>query len=545
MSLRPTARPLGRGSSLLLALLGLLAPGCETGHDHPHPHEEEEPRTDALTVHGGRHELFIEHRLLVAGVPTRFITHVTDEVTGEARREGPITYLLQRGEAAPLEVPAPEVARLGIYLPDLTFPAPGQWRVSVRIPWAEGAEEVALPERTVFASQEEADASPEAEGPEGISFLKEQAWKVPVRLERATRRALAERLLLPGEVQALPSRQAWVTPPLAGALRAPEGGAIPEPGARVEAGQVVALLVPPLAGADLLAFLTSRQQLATQEADARARAERAAVVLEQARRTHARVRALAAEQARSRRELDEAEAAERVAAAEEAAASRLAGLLAELRQGLGVDAGQGLPAVPLRAPISGTVISVHAAQGEHVTPDRPLLRIVDASQVEVEARVPEVDVARLGAGRTAWAEALGASDQLIPLTGEGVGRFLHTGTVVDPATRTVPLVWEVENPRGDLRPGQTLEVQVETRRAQEVVAIPRSALVAEDARWVVFVQLGGETFARRDVELGIRDGEWVEVRSGVTAGEWVVTHGGLAIRLASVSSVIPAHGHAH
>ena len=542
MPFHSNARPAGRVLSLLLTLLVL--PGCDD-HGHDHPHEEEEPRTDAMTVHGGRHELFIEHRLLVANVPTRFITHVTDEVTGEARREGPITYLLQQGDAPPLEVPVPEVARLGIYLPDLTFPRAGQWKVTVRIPWAEGVNEVVLPERTVYPSEEAANASPELEGPEGISFLKEQAWKVPVRVERASRRTLVERLRLPGEVQALPSRQAFVTPPLAGTLRPPEGGAIPEPGDRVEAGQVVAWLAPPLAGPDLLAFLTSRQQLATQEADARARAERAAVVLEQARRTHARVRELAAGNARSRRDLEEAEVAERVAAAEEAAATRLAALIAELRQGLGVDGSQGLPAVPLRAPIAGTVVSVHAAQGEHVGPERPLLRIVDATRVEVEARIPEADVARLGSGRTAWAEPPGATGALAPLTGAGLGRFLWTGTVVDEATRTIPLVWEVENPGGALRPGQTLDVHVETRSARDVIALPRSALVAEDARWVVFVQLGGETFERRDVTLGVQDGDRVEVRAGVAEGEWVVTQGGLAIRLASVSSVIPAHGHAH
>src|SRR5690606_22748963 len=150
------------------------------------------------TVHDGRHELFIEHRLLVAGVPTTFITHVTDDVTGEARREGPITYVLRRGDQT-LEVDVPKLARLGIYLPELTFPTPGVWRVRVRIPWAQGVNEVVLPERTVFASEADARASLEVEGPEGISFLKEQAWKIPVRLERATRRSLVERLQLPAE----------------------------------------------------------------------------------------------------------------------------------------------------------------------------------------------------------------------------------------------------------------------------------------------------------------------------------------------------------
>jgi multidrug efflux pump subunit AcrA (membrane-fusion protein) len=59
------------------------------------------------------------------------------------------------------------------------------------------------------------------------------------------------------------------------------------------------------------------------------------------------------------------------------------------------------------------------------------------------------------------------------------------------------------------------------------------------------VQLGGETFEKRDLTLGIRDGDWVQVLSGVKEGERVVTKGAYAVKLASMSSAIPAHGHAH
>ena len=45
--------------------------------------------------------------------------------------------------------------------------------------------------------------------------------------------------------------------------------------------------------------------------------------------------------------------------------------------------------------------------------------------------------------------------------------------------------------------------------------------------------------------LGLRDGEYIQVLSGLEEGEQVVTKGAYAIRLASVSTVIPAHGHAH
>jgi multidrug efflux pump subunit AcrA (membrane-fusion protein) len=57
--------------------------------------------------------------------------------------------------------------------------------------------------------------------------------------------------------------------------------------------------------------------------------------------------------------------------------------------------------------------------------------------------------------------------------------------------------------------------------------------------------VSGETFEKRELTPGIRDGHWVQVLDGLSEGERVVTKGAMAIRLASVSGVIPAHGHAH
>lgn len=63
-------------------------------------------------------------------------------------------------------MPVPEIARLGIYLPEVTFPKAGAWSVTVRISWTEGVNDVVLPKRAVFASTE-ANASPEVEARAG------------------------------------------------------------------------------------------------------------------------------------------------------------------------------------------------------------------------------------------------------------------------------------------------------------------------------------------------------------------------------------------
>src|SRR5688500_8796038 len=85
----------------LSCCLGLiLFAGCHHGHDHAHDDEhghgkEEEPKTAQITAWGERHEIFTEHRHVVAGTPTKFVTHVTDLKNMEPRREGPITFQLR------------------------------------------------------------------------------------------------------------------------------------------------------------------------------------------------------------------------------------------------------------------------------------------------------------------------------------------------------------------------------------------------------------------------------------------------------------------
>jgi hypothetical protein len=67
----------------------------------------------------------------------------------------------------------------------------------------------------------------------------------------------------------------------------------------------------------------------------------------------------------------------------------------------------------------------------------------------------------------------------------------------------------------------------------------------EAGRPYVFVQLGGESFARRFIEVAARDGNLVGIRAGVKHGERVVTLGAYDVQLASAAGGLPAEGHVH
>ena len=93
--------------------------------------------------------------------------------------------------------------------------------------------------------------------------------------------------------------------------------------------------------------------------------------------------------------------------------------------------------------------------------------------------------------------------------------------------------------------GQRLPVNVISASTRQEIAVPATSLINEDGRQVVFVQTGGESFARRNVETGIRDGDYVAITSGLTGGERVVTLGAYNIRLAAAGTSEIGHGHTH
>ncbi len=525
-------------------LIPFFAGGCRV-EDRPHPHgsDEHEDRTAQRTVWSERFEVFLEHKLIAAGTPATFVTHVSDLAALEPRRSGSVKFLLRFGADPPLEHVDPEPARAGIYTPKLTFPKAGKWAVALHIHTDPGESVMPLGEFTVYASHDETHQAQTPDAPEGITFLKEQQWKLRTKTEPVLKRRMVERLRVPGRVTARPSSRASVTPPLAGRLLPPLDRELPSLGARVEAGQTLALIQPPFS--DFLVKLVESE----------AEVIRTKLDVELAELADSRVQKLAGQQLKTAREREEADFALRAAKANHEsarslqAAYRNAGAFLTARSSTEGTPG-GLPSLELKAPIGGVVSQVTATAGEHVPADRAVFAVLDPEWVHVEAKVPEGDLDRVASPRAAWPggaayELPHAPGEFHPLLADGAGRVVFFGLEVDPATRSVPLVYEVKNSSGRLRIGQALNVFLETARSEEALAVPESAVVDEEGRPVAFIQVSGETFEKRHLTLGLRESGFVEIRSGLSAGERVVTKEAYAVRLASVSSSIPAHGHAH
>jgi biotin carboxyl carrier protein len=195
--------------------------------------------------------------------------------------------------------------------------------------------------------------------------------------------------------------------------------------------------------------------------------------------------------------------------------------------------------IPVKSPISGVVSVVHAAPGASVEEGRPLLDLIDTDRVWVEARVYEPDISKLNQTISAIVEVPDTSTTIES------SRLVSIGGALDTVSRTTPVVFELENQQGTLKIGVNVRVNIRIRRCGKGTVVPVSAIIDEDGKTVAYVQVGGEAFERRDVKLCIREGNLVQVVDGIQPGERVVTEGAYSLRLMSVSSQIPAHGHAH
>jgi RND family efflux transporter MFP subunit len=305
-------------------------------------------------------------------------------------------------------------------------------------------------------------------------------------------------------------------------------GPVPYLGKPVKKGEVLVRLAPTTAA--------SSTDLASLELEvSRARAE-----LGLAEREVKRAEELLAARAIPEKQLDEARVAREVATARVAAAERQRETYRGTQSGGVV---QGAALFELRSPLNGVVAFSDVMPGAVVEAGARLVLVVNTERLWLEARVYEPDVARVENSPGASFTVAGFEREFT--VDEKSGRRVAVGAVVDRATRTVPVIFELPNPGGVLKPGMFAKVQLHTGETVRGVAIPESAIVDDSGRSVVFVMKGGESFYKRAVRTGIRSGGWVQVLEGVREGERVVSRGAYDVKLAAATGAAVGHGHSH
>ena len=79
-----------------------------------------------------------------------------------------------------------------------------------------------------------------------------------------------------------------------------------------------------------------------------------------------------------------------------------------------------------------------------------------------------------------------------------------------------------------------VEITVDTGNNQDVLAVPKNAVVTEQGETFVFVFNGGETFEKRKIAVGTEGLDFYEIKSGLKKDERVVTDGIYQLRSAKI-----------
>jgi Cu(I)/Ag(I) efflux system membrane fusion protein len=179
-------------------------------------------------------------------------------------------------------------------------------------------------------------------------------------------------------------------------------------------------------------------------------------------------------------------------------------------------------ALPITAPVSGIITEKSIVQGSAFTAGQVLYRIAPLDPVWVLASVYQMDAPNLRLGMPATIH-MPSTDA--PSAG---GRVSYLAPSLATDTRTLQVRIEVPNPRGRLRPGMFVTVELETPR-RPALAVPASAVVPTGERNIVFVDVGAGRLTPRDVQLGPQSGDYYPILGGLSAGDVVVTSGNFLI----------------
>jgi cobalt-zinc-cadmium efflux system membrane fusion protein len=331
---------------------------------------------------------------------------------------------------------------------------------------------------------------------------KEAEANIGLKSEPVRKRAIADIVQLSGSVELLPGRKALVSARLPGAIQRIQV----ERSQSVAAGEVIA----EVASTELqnLQLELLRQHLQVEllgETLERLRplAEKSklAVTDRKLRETESAYQA-----ARQRRDSLERKLQAVGLTAEQVAAIR--------REKKLVDA------LPIRAPIGGSVVHFQAKLGQFVKAEDPLFEVHDLSRPVIRGYVAEAELPRVLRADRARVR-LPADPSFLAL-----GRVVRRGQVVGDTDRTLSVWVELpEAPAQVLLEGTLARLTLLVGNGRPVLAVRREAVVRSGGLTVVFVRQTDGGYAPRAVTVGAGDDEFVEIKGGLREGEVVAVHG--------------------
>ena len=182
-------------------------------------------------------------------------------------------------------------------------------------------------------------------------------------------------------------------------------------------------------------------------------------------------------------------------------------------------------AIPIYAPIDGTVVARKVGPGQYVRNDTgdALYTIADLSTMWLKAQIPEIEIPAVRLGQEVEVKVAALPDRVFK------ARITAIDATSDAAIRRLIVRSEISNPDGALKAEMFASFRIATGESAPHPAVPVDAVIREGDAARVWVEKEGMLFQRRVVQIGMQQDDRVQIRTGLVVGERVVARGAIFV----------------
>ena len=188
----------------------------------------------------------------------------------------------------------------------------------------------------------------------------------------------------------------------------------------------------------------------------------------------------------------------------------------------------------IRSPINGVVTDRPLYAGESAAAGTPLITVMDTSSLLAKAHIAQSLAQQMKIGDDASLVVPGVKDPVD-------AKVMLISPALDPGSTTLEIWLKADNKKGTLKVGTPVKVSITGRTVENALKVPISSiLTAQDGSKSVMIVGTDGAAHKKAVELGIQDGDDVQITKGVTTGDMVITNGSYALDEGAKVKVGPA-----
>lgn len=173
----------------------------------------------------------------------------------------------------------------------------------------------------------------------------------------------------------------------------------------------------------------------------------------------------------------------------------------------------------IRSPINGVVTDRPLYAGETPASGAPLITVMDTSSLLAKTHIAQSLAQQMKVGDTAALVVPGIKDPVD-------AKVTLISPALDPGSTTLEIWLKVDNKNATLKVGTPVKVSITGHTVENALKVPVSSiLTAQDGTKSVMVVGADGTAHKKSVELGIQDGDDVQITKGLTTADTVITSG--------------------